>query len=680
MDPRAPPLPSLLLEPHGPRRARKPSKRPWALAHLGWTLRGTRLGRRLLVFIMLFSATVSLLATAVQLLSDYSREVQGLHERITYIHSSYSGTISESIWTLDEDLLQFQLQGVTALPGIVRAEVESDVGTRAVASRRPLTERDITYSFPLYHGQRPLGTLHVSVTLEDIYAQLRSRALVIFATQAAKTLLVAVFTLFIFQRLVTRHLATMAAFARGLDMNHLDTPLVIHRKPPSRATADELDEVVCAINQMRHSLQEELRERRRAEASNALLAEAGATLMESLDMEKILPRIAALCVRSLAACCVIDLIEGETVRRVGGAHVDPVKRPLMDELQQVYPLSPDSKMPAATVIKTGEPLLLPTVKEEECRALCINERHFQILRELGIGSFLAVPLIARGQRLGAITLGSASRARIYGPADLELAQELARRAAIAIDNARLYHQAEQAIRLREVFLSVAAHELRTPLLPLQLRLQRLLAKGAREGAFPEPGVLRAELIAAEHQTKRLGEFVTQLMDVSDLLSGRPLELRRKRVELSEVVEGVIHRMQRQIAFSDSQIVQELHRPTMGWWDPSRIAQVVTALLHNAVKFGQGKPILVSVSPRERSVLLRVRDHGIGMSAEEQAHIFEKFTRGVSEQHFGGLGLGLYIARWIVEAQGGTIACQSESGQGTTFTVELPTGEEPGKAG
>jgi signal transduction histidine kinase len=659
-------------------RAGAGRRKPWMPTW--WSPHRNRLGRLLLGYIMLFSAVVSLLGTGVQLLTDFHRDVQALDERLEEIRSSYARGLSESLWELDDDLTQIQLEGIASLPSIAFVEVESTIGLRYQAGHRLHATRERIHTLALRHNEVDVGTLRVSTTLDDTYAQLRSRVLVILMTQAAKTSLLALFILFLFQYLVTQHLATMAAYARGLKVNQLGSPLVLHHKALRTPPRDELEEVVAAINDMRCSLQAEISERQRTEAAHAFLAEAGAVLMESLDLEKILPRIATLCVRSIAAWCVIDLVEGREVRRVGGAHADAARLPLLDELQRNYKPARGSKAPAATVLQTGQPLLMPNATEAQIRATSSNEHHFQLLRGLGVGSYLAVPLIARGQMLGAITLASGSRERVYGPAELELAQELARRAAICIDNARLYHRAEQATRLREVFLSVAAHELRTPLLPLQLRLQSLLRKHSQEGSRVERGMLLEDLTAVALQTKRIARLVDQLIDVSSLTAGNPLELRRKRVELCELVEGVVGRMQQQLNFSGSRLVQALQRPAVGWWDPPRIEQVVMGLLHNALKFGQGQPIEVSVTPREGSVLLVVRDHGIGMSEAAQARIFDKFARDVSEQHFGGLGLGLYVARWIIEAHGGRLTSQSQPGQGSTFTVELPAETAPGETG
>ncbi|MCY1083502.1 ATP-binding protein [Archangium lansingense] len=636
-----------------------------------------RLGRRLLVAIMLFSAVVSLASTTVQLVADYQSEVHALEARLEQIRSSYAQGLAQSLWSLDEEPLRIQLEGITTLPDIVQAQVDSSLGTHYVAGQSPPPGKALERSIPLHHGQRFLGTLRVRATLDDIYSRLWDRVLIILATQAAKTFLIALFVLFIVQRMVTQHLATMAAYTRGLNPAHLSSPLVLHRGEREGALHDELDEVCSAINEMRESLRQELDVRQRSEAANAFLAQAGEVLLASLDLEKVLPRVASLCVGQLCDWCIIDLNEDGEVRRVSGAHADAAKRPLLEELQRRYPPGPGSRSLPGIVVRTGQLSLEPHVTEEKLRAMCADEEHFRLARALGIQSLLVVPLVARGAPLGAISLVSATPER-YGPAELALAQELARRAAIAIDNARLWRQSEQAIRLRDVFLAVAAHELRTPLLPLQLRLQSLLRR-ARSGASVELPRLLDEVVSAERQTRQLGQLVDQLLDVSNLSAGYPLELRRQRVDLGELVAGVLEGMQQQVAASGSEVRRELGTAAVGWWDARRLAQVVTGLLHNALKFGQGRPIDVRVTSREGSVLLVVRDHGLGMSESETERIFERFDRGVPERHYGGLGLGLYLARRLVEAHGGSISVESHPGEGSTFTVVLPLGEAPGVA-
>ncbi|AKI98796.1 signal transduction histidine kinase [Archangium gephyra] len=638
---------------------------------------GNPLGRQLLVAIVLFSLAASLVSTAVQLAADYRGEVHALEERLEQLRTSYAQSVAQSLWSLDEAPLRIQLEGMTTLPDIVRAEVDSTLGTHYEAGAAPRTERGVVRSIPLYHGETLLGTLRVSATLEDIHARLRARVLVILATHAAQTFLIALFVLFVVQRRVTQHLATMAAYTRGLNPAHLDAPLVLRREAPGPSGRDELDEVCSAINEMRESLRQELGERQRSEAANALLAEAGEVLLSSLEAEQVLPRVASLCVGALADWCVIDLVEDGEVRRVGGAHGDAAKRPLLDELRRRYPPGPGSAAPSARVMRQGEPVLEPQLSEDRLRALCADEEHLRLVQALGSQSLLVVPLVARGHVVGSISLVSATPER-YGPAELALARELARRAAIAIDNARLYLHAERAIRLREVFLSVAAHELRTPLLPLQLRLQSLLRRG-RSGAPLEPARVLEEVAAAERQTKQLGLLVDQLLDVSLLSAGHALELRRRRVDLGELVAGVLEELRPQVEASGSEVRRELGGPAVGWWDARRVEQVVTGLVRNALKFGEGRPIDVRVTPRDGAVVLVVKDNGIGMPEGERVRLFERFGRGVPVRHYGGLGLGLYLTRRLVEAHGGSISVESRPGEGSTFTVALPVGEAPGAA-
>ncbi|MFT3769648.1 MAG: GAF domain-containing protein [Minicystis sp.] len=196
-----------------------------------------------------------------------------------------------------------------------------------------------------------------------------------------------------------------------------------------------------------------------AERRAAFLAEAGVLLSESLDYEETFARLGRLCVRALADHCLIDIVEGREIRRLAVAHADPAKEPLLRELQRRHPPRWDSTHPASAVLRTGTPLLFPEVSDEVLRASCDDDEHFRILREIGTRTGLSVPLVARGQMLGALTLSSGTPGRGFGRADLDLAEEVARRAAIAIDNARLYRASREAARARGEFLTVASHEL-----------------------------------------------------------------------------------------------------------------------------------------------------------------------------------------------------------------------------
>jgi GAF domain-containing protein len=272
---------------------------------------------------------------------------------------------------------------------------------------------------------------------------------------------------------------------------YLENDLLAGVFTPERLMALELLATQAAISVQNASLLAKERTARAAaeeeRSRSAFLAEAGELLAEPLDTEETLVRLARLCVHSMADWCVIDvLLDGQEIRSVAGAHADPAKEPLIRELQRRYPPRWDSPHPAARVLRSGEPLLLPEMSGNELRSFCEDDEHLRLLHELGTRTGLAVPLAARGQTLGVISLSSASSGRSYGRADLELAQELARRAATAVDNARLYRKAQEAVRLRDEFLSIAAHELYTPMTSLMLSLQALASAVHRhrnESAF-----------------------------------------------------------------------------------------------------------------------------------------------------------------------------------------------------
>jgi len=412
-----------------------------------------------------------------------------------------------------------------------------------------------------------------------------------------------------------------------------------------------------------------------SKSRSAFLVEAGVLLSESLEYEETLERLARLFVHSMAEWCAIDIIvDGREIRRLGGTHADPAKEPLLRELQRRYPPRWDSPHPAARVLRSGEPYLLSEVSDEDIQRSCEDEEHARLIRELGIRSALAVPLVARGQTVGVISLASASPGRRYGHADLELAQELAHRAAMAVDNARLYREAKEAIRLRDEFLSVASHELYTPITSLMLSLEALAPTG-RTGKVLDQRAMQKLLDLVSRQGRRLVRLIGDLLDVSRIEMGR-LQLEVSDIELGGLVRDVVERLEPDLARSRCSLSIRASAPVTGRWDRSRLDQVVTNLLSNAIKFGSSKPIEVSIAAESGIARLEVRDSGIGISGARQDHIFNRFERAASAEHYGGLGLGLYITRRIVEAHGGSVHVESQAGAGSTFTVELPCAGPP----
>ncbi|MDF2697038.1 MAG: Signal transduction histidine kinase CheA, partial [Labilithrix sp.] len=243
------------------------------------------------------------------------------------------------------------------------------------------------------------------------------------------------------------------------------------------------------------------------------------------------------------------------------------------------------------------------------------------------------------------------------------------------ERTRAFRKAEEAVRVREEFLSVAAHELNTPLTSLKLMVQALtLGK-----LPPSPENVQRGLSLAGRQVQRLSRLVDELLDVSRMHDGQlelELELELESVDLVTTARDAIEQLATPIRESGSTVTLVASEPVAGNWDRLCLEKVASNLLANAVKFGGGKPIDVVVSHAGGRAYLTVKDRGIGIAPERVAHIFERFERAVSARSYGGLGLGLYIARAIITALGGTIRVESVLGEGTTFVVELPTAATP----
>jgi len=424
------------------------------------------------------------------------------------------------------------------------------------------------------------------------------------------------------------------------------------------------------------------------EARLQTLLEASELLSSSIDYETTLANLPRVLVPRLADGCVVDLVvPDESIERMGVALADPEKAELGERLRALRPADPRSVSPLLRLFEEGRARLMDELPDQDLAAGPYDAEHLQILRELGVRSGMVVPMLARGRSIGLLWMYILGSDRRYGPNDLALAEDLGRRAALAIDNARLYAEAQAAVRSRDVFLTVASHELRTPLTALQIQVhsvRRLAARAAGQPG-PPPGDMSApprsaerqslERIAAKievaaRQVARLTRLVDDLLDVSQIGAGR-LRLRVDPVELVELVHEILARLEGQLAQAKCRVELRAEEDIVGHWDRSRLDQVIVNLLSNAMKYGAGKPIEIDLSGGASGARLCVRDHGIGIAPEDQSRIFERFERAVSARQYAGLGMGLWIVRKIVAAHGGSIRVDSRPGAGASFTVELP---------
>jgi signal transduction histidine kinase len=312
---------------------------------------------------------------------------------------------------------------------------------------------------------------------------------------------------------------------------------------------------------------------------------------------------------------------------------------------------------------------LSDLPPEACR-----DREFA--QQKGVKANLAVPVLMQAKWRYVVSLTSFT-SEVDWPDDLvPRLRILAEMLASAYEHSqrerereRLYVAAQEAVRRRDEFISVASHELRTPCAALQLAVQAL----SRE----RPGELRVESDAVRRflgtigrQVANLSVLVERLLDVS-LLAAGPLPIARTEVDLADVVRSVVERVQEPLRVSGSTLTVDAPEPVLGSWDRARLEQVAASLVSNAIKFGMGAPIEVVVRAQGSAATLVVRDHGIGISPADQGRVFGRFERAVSTENFGGFGLGLYIAKSIVDAHRGSLAVTSRPGEGSTFVVSLP---------
>ena len=419
----------------------------------------------------------------------------------------------------------------------------------------------------------------------------------------------------------------------------------------------------------------DVHDRKRAADAARFLADASATLAAVTDYESTLQKVAALAVPHFADWSAVDVAGPDgTLRRLAVVHKDPEKVRLAQELFRRYPPDPDAPGGIAHVLRTGRPEILARITDEMLVQGARDPEHLRLIRELGLRSYVCVPLTVSGKTIGVLTFATAESGRGYSPQDLSLAEDLAGRAAIAIENARLYRELKEADRLKDEFLAMLAHELRNPLAPVRNALH----------VWKQPGANGSMLVQAremaERQVQHMARLLDDLLDVSRISRGR-IELRKEAVDVAAVLGRTAEAVRPLLEERRHELTVSL--PAGPLWveaDPTRLEQVLTNLLNNAAKYTDpGGHVWLSAARDGGEVVLTVRDTGIGIAPDVLTRVFDLFVQAERrlDRARGGVGIGLTLVRKLVELHGGTVEARSAGpGKGSEFIVRLPAAIDP----
>ena len=408
-----------------------------------------------------------------------------------------------------------------------------------------------------------------------------------------------------------------------------------------------------------------------AEDRQRFFAAVSDSLACAIEWKERVDRATRVAVDYLGGGCVVYLKQPDgRISLEAVAHRDQECQAIALEIHRLHPLRIEDGSTPDLAIRTGRSTWIPQVSQDP--------HHRNLLAEIGTRSLITIPLGTERERFGAITI--VSQDRELTRADLDTVEEFARRIALALYNSLLYRtqvdsvrQLRQAVEARDDFLSIASHELKTPLTSLKLQIQlrkRLLLRSSVDAFQPEK--LREMFESDSRQIERLNRLIDDMLDVARINTGKlslicePFDLRELVMDSSARLRGTLENVGCTLNVT---ALDSIH----GTWDRFRIEQVLTNLLTNAMRYGSGKPVQIRLTRESGNALIQVQDDGIGIAPDDQARIFDRFERVSSGTGPSGLGLGLFISRQIVEAHHGTIRVVSEKGCGSTFEVLLPIG-------
>jgi PAS domain S-box-containing protein len=428
--------------------------------------------------------------------------------------------------------------------------------------------------------------------------------------------------------------------------------------------------IALALDNVRlyHEAQDEIRERKQAELNLHYLADASRILASSLDYKTTLSNIAKAAVPEVADWCGVDLLDKDgNLEQVAVAHKDPKKVRWAKELRKINPPDMNSKSGMPNVIRTGKTEFYQDITDEMLIKLAKNKKQLQLMREIGFTSAIVAPLCLEEKCIGGITFVRAETKRQFTHADLTMVEELANRASLALENAGLYKASQDAVALRDDFISVASHELKTPITSVKIFTEVLQQHSKQIG----------DVKAVNHLTKmnkqldKLTELIYNMLNISKIQAGR-LEFNEKKFDFDTFVIELVDVLQAGSLNHTLQIKGKTNKKIYG--DEDRISQVLSNLVSNAIKYSpKSNKVVIHLSATAEDVVVCVEDFGIGLAQEHTEKIFERFYRVFDEtdKTFPGLGIGLYISSEIIKRHHGKVWVKSKMGKGSKFYFSLP---------